>query len=72
MANPRFQVVSTSSHMISGLGTDVKKIVDTYTAETIAYIGEQNKEKVIHFVKTISVECFNSLFAQHAGNHAIT
>lgn len=36
---------------ISGLGDNVRKIIDSLTTETVAYVGKINELEVLHMVK---------------------
>lgn len=62
----RFQVIPVSPHLISGLGTSVSKIVDTYTSDIIGYVGQQDGNDVISFVKTMTTDQFFQLARQFA------
>ncbi len=49
----RFQFITTKH--ISGLGDDVKSVVDTHTDEILGHIGSIKGKEVIHFIKPIPI-----------------
>jgi hypothetical protein len=59
--SPSFVIKPCPPFEMSGLGTNVRKIVRLPNTETVAYIGEIDGRRVIHLVKPMPIDDFINL-----------
>lgn len=61
----RFKMEPTTG--ISGLGSDVYRLIDTATGDVLGYVGEMEGKEVVHFTKPVPLRRLIHIATQFAG-----